>query len=177
MLPSPPGSLQWSSDILPSPSNILESISTIPSPPAGQALRTHEVLQDFAKVAQGEDPEALEEMLEQEIQDSRNNQLEETLRRLKYWYDEKSARAHASPLGLLGRMIERTLPKGFRLHEKPILPSGDELVKLAHHFYPPRGELKVEVFDFGVGRAERSQTCLAEITKCMKAKPYCPLCC
>lgn len=51
------------------------------------------------------------------------------------------------------------------------LPSDQELINLAKHYYPPRGELKVHVCDFGVGRAEHTEITLGEVEEYWQAKP------
>jgi hypothetical protein len=173
MPPSPPAVLPSSPAILPSPSTILRS------PSLAQVLHTHEVLQNFSRVIEDEeDPEVIDKELGQESQTPESSrQLAENLRRVKDWYDEKLAKAHASPIGFIGRTIEGQLPRALRLHKEPTLPPDNELIELAHHFYPLRGQLKVEVFDFGEGRAEHFQTHLSEIAKCCRGQTSLPLHC
>ncbi|KAH0538158.1 hypothetical protein FGG08_005216 [Glutinoglossum americanum] len=58
--------------------------------------------------------------------------------------------------------------KGFRF---PRLPTDQELVALARHYYPPRMELKVHVSDFGDDRSSHFETTLGEIERCWEDKP------
>lgn len=51
------------------------------------------------------------------------------------------------------------------------LPSQQELIELAKHYYPPRGELKVHVCDFGLGRAEHTEITLGEVEEYWQVKP------
>jgi hypothetical protein len=83
--------------------------------------------------------------------------------------DEIAAKARAQ-LGVVRRAIDRKVPKGLQRFEDPVLPPYPKLIDLAHHFFPPRGQLRIEVFDFGDGRAERSQSTLSEIRNCVAPK-------
>ena len=135
-----------------------------------QSLPTNEVLTHFGKVIedaieQEQNDYARTLALEKRVAESRRHK--EVLERVKAWADEIAAKRHASPLGVIGRAIDRNLPKGLQRFKDPVLPPYSKLIDLAHHFFPPRGQLRVEVFDFGDGRAERSQTTLAEIRNCV----------
>jgi hypothetical protein len=46
-------------------------------------------------------------------------------------------------------------------------PSTDDLVALAEHYFPPRPQTMVQVFDFGMFRAEHQEIPLGEIEKGM----------
>ncbi|KAL8969187.1 MAG: hypothetical protein Q9183_002111 [Haloplaca sp. 2 TL-2023] len=54
---------------------------------------------------------------------------------------------------------------------RPPLPPKDDLVGLARHYYPARADLKVQVCDFGLGRAERTETTLGQIEEFWQSKP------
>ncbi|KAI4282529.1 MAG: hypothetical protein L6R38_002873 [Xanthoria sp. 2 TBL-2021] len=54
---------------------------------------------------------------------------------------------------------------------RPDLPSKDELIGLARHYYPARADLKIQVCDFGLGRAERNEITLGQIEEYWQAKP------
>ncbi|KAL8866196.1 MAG: hypothetical protein Q9174_006444, partial [Haloplaca sp. 1 TL-2023] len=54
---------------------------------------------------------------------------------------------------------------------RPPLPPKDDLVSLARHYYPARADLKVQVCDFGLGRAERTEITLGQIEEFWQSKP------
>lgn len=47
----------------------------------------------------------------------------------------------------------------------------NELIKLAHHFYPPVGEMEVHVFDFGPNYSRHTTTTLGSIEDSFGSKP------
>ena len=132
-----------------------------------RVVSTERVLRDFAKVVENEsekDPRVIARESELESRAASNDQNVAVLQRVMAWVEETTAKAHASPFTRL-RCAIRKLPNVLQLHKEPTLPSDRELIDLAQHFYPPRGQLKVEVFDFGDDRAEHSQISLAEVRK------------
>lgn len=138
-----------------------------------RVVSTERVLRDFAKVVENEsekDPRVIARELELELRAADNDQNVAVLQRVMAWVEEATAKAQ-SPLGRLRCAITRKLPNVLRLHKELALPSDRELIDLAHHFYPPRGQLKVEVFDFGDNRAEHSKISLAEVRKLWTEKP------
>ncbi|KAL8705938.1 MAG: hypothetical protein Q9201_000993 [Fulgogasparrea decipioides] len=54
---------------------------------------------------------------------------------------------------------------------RPPLPPKDDLIGLARHYYPARADLKVQVCDFGLGRAERTEITLGQIEEYWQSKP------
>ncbi|KAI4125314.1 MAG: hypothetical protein LQ338_004328 [Usnochroma carphineum] len=54
---------------------------------------------------------------------------------------------------------------------RPPLPHRDELLGLARHYYPARADLKVQVCDFGLDRAERNEISLGQIEEYWQSKP------
>lgn len=50
-------------------------------------------------------------------------------------------------------------------------PRDDDLVKLAHHFYPPVGEMEVHVFDFGPNYFRHTTTTIGDIEDAFGSKP------
>lgn len=138
-----------------------------------QSLPTSKDLAHFEKVVEDaieQEQSEFARKLAMEKRLAESDQHEEVLERVKAWADEIAARASASPLRVIRRAIDRKLPKGLQRFEDPVLPPYPKLIELAHHFFPPRGQLKIEIFDFGDGRAERSQTTLAEIRNCVTPK-------
>ncbi|KAL9006684.1 MAG: hypothetical protein Q9188_000558 [Gyalolechia gomerana] len=55
--------------------------------------------------------------------------------------------------------------------KRPPLPAKEELVKLAQHYYPARADVKVQICDFGVGRAERTEIIIGQIEDYWQSKP------
>lgn len=50
-------------------------------------------------------------------------------------------------------------------------PKDDDLVKLAHHFYPPIGQMEVHVFDFGPNYCRHTTTTVGDIEHTFTSKP------
>ena len=59
----------------------------------------------------------------------------------------------------------------FDSYKREPLPQRAELVQLAQHYYPPRGQVKVQVCDFGEGRAEHKEITLGEVEEYWQQKP------
>lgn len=138
-----------------------------------QSLPTSKVLAHFGKVVEDTIEQEQNEIARKLVVEKRlaeSDRHKEVLERVKARDDEIAARKNASPLGVVRRAIDRKLPKGLRRFEDPVPPPYPKLIDLARHFFPPRGQLRVEIFDFGDGRAERSQTTLAKIRNCVTPK-------
>ncbi|KAL9584463.1 MAG: hypothetical protein Q9212_002102 [Teloschistes hypoglaucus] len=54
---------------------------------------------------------------------------------------------------------------------RPPLPPKEDLLGLARHYYPARADLKVQVCDFGLGRAERHEIALGQVEEYWQNKP------
>ncbi|KAI4186950.1 MAG: hypothetical protein L6R41_003145 [Letrouitia leprolyta] len=80
--------------------------------------------------------------------------------RLMKWAD--------SSYGSLSNQILSPFMKSCR---RPPLPPKEELVRLAQHYYPARADVKVQVCDFGVGRAERTEITIGQIEEYWQSKP------
>ena len=80
--------------------------------------------------------------------------------RLRKWADTRTRTAMDSIRGLF-----------WEQYRPEPLPSQQELIDLAKHYYPPRGQLKVHVCDFGVGRAEHTEITLGEVEEFWQTKP------
>ena len=55
--------------------------------------------------------------------------------------------------------------------EIPSPPSNEKITSLVHHYYPPRAQVKIEVCDFGPGRATHFTTTLPQVQSCWETKP------
>lgn len=51
------------------------------------------------------------------------------------------------------------------------VPKDEDLIKLAHHFYPPIGKMTVHVFDFGPNYCRHTTTTLGDIENAFNSKP------
>ena len=123
-------------------------------------LSSKNVLTNFEKVA-SRDPETERRRREQVARyGAENRSQQDVYRRLKRWADKKSRPAKDVLLGLLSEK-----------YQQPPLPEHEELVKLAKHYYPPRGKLKVHVCDFGDGRAEHTEITLGDVEEYWQQKP------
>ncbi|KAL8664490.1 MAG: hypothetical protein Q9202_003040 [Teloschistes flavicans] len=58
-----------------------------------------------------------------------------------------------------------------RSRRRPSLPPKEDLLGLARHYYPARADLKVQVCDFGLGRAERHEITLGQVEEYWQNKP------
>lgn len=70
-----------------------------------------------------------------------------------------------------GCLQNRILNPFLKSRRRPPLPPKDELVGLARHYYPARADLKVQVCDFGLGRAERTEITLGQVEEYWQSKP------
>lgn len=118
------------------------------------------VLTNFEKVA-SRDPETERRRREHVARYAAQNRgQQDVYERLKRWADKRSRPVKDIMLGLVSEP-----------YRQPPLPKHEELVKLAKHYYPPRGELKVHVCDFGEGRAEHTEITLGEVEEYWQQKP------
>lgn len=90
---------------------------------------------------------------------------EQTLRELRAWADGQDGLGASTKQSILGKLFNR-----FQ-RQPPPLPSQHDLVNLAISTYPRRGDIRIDVFDFGSGRAERHQDTLGNIYRIWTEKP------
>ncbi|KAL8812163.1 MAG: hypothetical protein Q9200_001243 [Gallowayella weberi] len=123
-------------------------------------VSSKKVLTNFQKVA-GRDPE-IEVRRLRKISRCNTEYLYQKgiYKRLMDWYDSSYACLQNRILGLF-----------LKSRRRPDIPSKDELISLARHYYPARADLKVQVCDFGLGRAERTEISLGQIEEYWQAKP------
>ncbi|KAL8887912.1 MAG: hypothetical protein Q9192_006256 [Flavoplaca navasiana] len=118
------------------------------------------VLTNFQKVA-GRDPEIEARRLRKLSRHNSEYLVQKGVyNRLMDWYDTSYRCLRNQFLGLFVKSSRR-----------PDLPSKEELIGLARHYYPARADLKVQVCDFGLGRAERNEITLGQIEEYWQAKP------
>ncbi|KAL8823570.1 MAG: hypothetical protein Q9191_005733, partial [Dirinaria sp. TL-2023a] len=123
-------------------------------------VSSQDVLTNFEKVASRK-PEQERRRREQLARYGAQNQgHRHVYERLRRWADTRSMPLKDRIKGLL-----------FDEHKQQPLPSYQELIALAKHYYPPRGQLKVHVCDFGLGRAEHTEITLGEVEEYWQAKP------
>ncbi|KAI4248411.1 MAG: hypothetical protein L6R40_000970 [Gallowayella cf. fulva] len=123
-------------------------------------VSSKKVLTNFQKVA-GRDPEIEARRLRKISRCNTEALIQKSVyKRLVDWYDTSYSCLQNQFLGLF-----------LRSRRRPDLPSTDELVGLARHYYPARADLKVQVCDFGLGRAERNEICLGQIEDYWQTKP------
>ncbi|KAL8944271.1 MAG: hypothetical protein Q9216_000566 [Gyalolechia sp. 2 TL-2023] len=70
-----------------------------------------------------------------------------------------------------GRLTNRLLSPFMKSCRRPSLPSKEDLVRLVQHYYPARADVKVQVCDFGIGRAERTEITVGQIEEYWQSKP------
>ena len=118
------------------------------------------VLTNFEKVA-SRNPERDKKRREQVAHyRAQNRDQQDVYIRLRRWADMKSQPAKDWMRGIF---VDE--------YKRPPLPKHEELIQLAKHYYPPRGELKVHVCDFGEGRAEHAEITLGEVEEYWQQKP------
>lgn len=96
-------------------------------------------------------------------------QQQHTLEALRRWHS-----AEEKEVPLLGSEppnLWKVLAQMIWPTKIPSLPSIDEITSLVHHYYPPRAQVKVEVCDFGPGRATHFTTTLPQVQSCWESKP------
>lgn len=82
------------------------------------------------------------------------NLVAPTLARLRAYYQWRTDRR---------RSFKAYLKSLLTFYNRPRYPSNDELLHLVHQYFPPRGMLRVDVYDFGENRAEHFKTTLGTI--------------
>ncbi|KAL8945436.1 MAG: hypothetical protein Q9211_000039 [Gyalolechia sp. 1 TL-2023] len=70
-----------------------------------------------------------------------------------------------------GRLTNQLLSPFMQSRRRPPLPAKEELVSLAQYYYPARADVKVQVCDFGVGRAERTEITIGQVEEYWQSKP------
>ncbi|KAL8675232.1 MAG: hypothetical protein Q9168_000352 [Polycauliona sp. 1 TL-2023] len=123
-------------------------------------VSSKKVLTNFQKVA-GRDPEIEAQRLRKLSRCNTEYAIQKGVyNRLMNWYDTSYGCLQNQILGLF-----------FPSRRRPDLPSKEELLGLARHYYPARADLKVQVCDFGLGRAERTEITLGQVEEYWQAKP------
>jgi hypothetical protein len=121
-----------------------EQIAAQPEEP----LCTTKTLQNFSAVRQRNQRRRLTKDDDPEIKEV--HEMAPLLQRLRDWRDSKDS-------GLLSWLTTRRQPR----------PPDDELEKLALHYFPARGDLRVRVIDYGNGWARPHQArTLGEVANC-----------
>ncbi|KAL8710215.1 MAG: hypothetical protein Q9220_005146 [cf. Caloplaca sp. 1 TL-2023] len=123
-------------------------------------VSSKKVLTNFEKVA-GRDPEIEEKRLR------KLSRCQTEYIRQRNVYDRLMKWSDRSYRCLQNQILGLVLPS----RRRPPLPSKEELVALAQHYYPGRADLKVQVCDFGYGRAERNEISLGQIEEYWQSKP------
>ncbi|KAL8962656.1 MAG: hypothetical protein Q9193_000974 [Seirophora villosa] len=123
-------------------------------------VSSKKVLTNFQKVA-ARDPEVEENRIRKLSRCNTEYDTQKTVyNRLVDWADSSHTR--------LGNQILGFFMEGRR---RPTLPSKDDLLGLAQHYYPARADLKVQVCDFGLGRAERTEISLGQVEEYWQSRP------
>ena len=123
-------------------------------------VSSKKVLTNFEKVA-GRDNEGDTLRRKQLLRyNTENNRQRSVYERLKTWADTE-----------VRDITHVVLSLAFNSYNREPLPRTEELVKLVQHYYPPRGQLKVQVCDFGEGRAEHKEITLGEVEEYWQQKP------
>ncbi|KAL8655517.1 MAG: hypothetical protein Q9210_000823 [Variospora velana] len=123
-------------------------------------ISSKKVLTNFQKVA-ARDTEVEENRIRKLSRCNTEYNIRKTVyNRLVDWADSSHTRLRNQ---LLGFFMES--------HRWPTLPSKDDLLGLAQHYYPARADLKVQVCDFGLGSAERTEITLGQIEEYWQSKP------
>lgn len=92
-----------------------------------------------------------------------------TLEALRRW---RGAEEKENPLlGSDSPDLWKVLAQRIWPSEIPSLPSHEKITSLVHHYYPPRAQVKIEVCDFGPGRATHFTTTLPQVQSCWETKP------
>lgn len=123
-------------------------------------VSSKDVLTNFEKVVSRE-PEQEKRRRDQLARyEGQNRGQRHVYERLRRWADTRSRTAMDLVRGLF-----------MKEYRSEPLPSQQELIELAKHYYPPRGELTVHVCDFGLGRAEHTEITLGEVEEYWQTKP------
>lgn len=112
-------------------------------------VSTRRILSDFSRHSPHIDSkEAKRKKRKLDYENACERKQRENLRQLEVWTERQ-----VMPFGL-GRLFQR---------DKTPPPSKEEIISLIMHYFPPRNEIFVQVFDFGDGRAERNEIRLGNI--------------
>jgi hypothetical protein len=106
----------------------------------------------------------------------RSHEIEDEMLRTKMM-DETTANGHQPPNKTLAQLREwaQPTPKSFLQKAlmpifpgfgRPDRPRDKDLERLAHHYFPQRGDLKIRICDFGDGRVEYSESRLDDLENC-----------
>lgn len=96
-------------------------------------------------------------------------QQHHTLEALRRWH---SAEEKEVPLlGSDSPNLWKVLAQRIWPSKIPSPPSNEKITSLIHHYYPPRAQVKIEVCDFGPGRANHFTTTLPQVQSCWETKP------
>ncbi|KAL8720978.1 MAG: hypothetical protein Q9225_002260 [Loekoesia sp. 1 TL-2023] len=123
-------------------------------------VSSKKVLTNFQKVA-ARDPRIEEERIRRL---SRFNTERERQRSV---YQRLVAWADSSYYQLRNQILSPFI----KSRRRPPLPAKDDLIRLAQHYYPARANVKVQVCDFGLGRAERTEITLGQVEEYWQSKP------
>ena len=123
-------------------------------------VSSKKVLTNFEKVAARDNEWEIIRQKRLQRYNTEKNRQKSVYERLKRWADTEV------------RDIKYVVASLFLdKYKREALPSTDELVQLAQHYYPPRGQVKVQVCDFGEGRAEHTEITLGEVEEYWQQKP------
>ena len=92
-----------------------------------------------------------------------------TLEALRQW--NKAKEKELPLLGSDSPNLWKVLSRMIWPSKTPPLPSQEKLMSLIHHYYPPRAQVKIEVCDFGPGRATHFTTTHPNNQNSWKEKP------
>lgn len=98
------------------------------------------------------------------IREKAAKDVQSTLIALRRWYAAERGSEPSSTFDIKSIWESLTDPT-------PKLPENSHLLKLVHHYHPSRGEVPIQVCDFGDGRADHFSTTLGNIEQCWKQKP------
>ena len=135
-------------DVLETEKSAGESVTKFPS------VGTKSILSNFSrKFSEPNSRQTVEKQNKLDYHNSRDREQQAVLRRLQKWTEER-----AQPLGFRKLLNFKGV--------KP--PQRNELLSLVKHYFPPRGEITVQVFDFANDHATRTEIPLGEVEKGMK---------
>ncbi|KAI9844689.1 MAG: hypothetical protein M1837_005431 [Sclerophora amabilis] len=142
--------------------------------PVIPVLGTDHRLQNFELVisrASSSHPELVRQRLERREEIRRRQQAASehrpNLRALQVWAGDEDER---DTLTGPSNPLLRTLSNVFSQNGSK-LPAENDLIKLAHHFFPPVGQIKVHVFDFGPNYSRHTVTTIGNIEEIFGSKP------
>ena len=118
------------------------------------------VLTNFEKVAARDNEWEITRQKHLQRYNTENNRQRSVYEHLREWADTEVRDIKYVILSL-----------AFDRYKREPLPRTEELVQLAQHYYPPRGQVKVQVCDFGDGRAEHKEITLGEVEEYWQQKP------